>query len=106
MLNVVGNKKIYFTVSIILVVAAFTAIVSFGFWQGIDFSGGTLWQFKVSENTPSTKDIESFFESALQIKDARVNYDILGESFLVRFGVVGEAEHQEFLEKIKTEHPS
>jgi preprotein translocase subunit SecF len=106
MLNIVGNKKIYFAISGILVGAALVAIVLCGFREGIDFSGGTLWQFKITSSTPAISQLGQVFEATLHIKDAQLNYDISSGSFLARFGDVGEASHQKFLSALQENYPS
>ncbi len=46
MINVVGKRKIFLGVAAVMVAAALISIFYFGFKEGIDFSGGTLWQVK------------------------------------------------------------
>ena len=48
MLNIVGHKKIWFTISIILVGIAVIAIAIYGFQESAELKGGTLWEFKVA----------------------------------------------------------
>ncbi len=106
MLNIVGNKKIWFTLSAILVGAAVVAMIGFRFREGVDFSGGTLWQFKTSGNPPAVSDIQSVFQNDLKLADARVNFDQTNQTFLVRLGEVGEADHQKFLAILKDKLPT
>ncbi len=47
MFNIVGHKKIWFTLSIILVGIAVIAVAAFGFQQSAELKGGTLWEFKI-----------------------------------------------------------
>jgi len=105
MLNIVGNKKIFFIVSGILVGASLFAIAIFGFKEGIDFTGGTLWQFRIPAANVSLGYLENFFKNNLGIPDARINYDAANNSFLARFGEVNEAGHQEYLSAFKDEWP-
>lgn len=106
MLNIVGHKKIYFTISAILVGASLLAIIVFGLKEGIDFSGGTLWQFKVAENVPPVNEVQNIFQSDLGVSDARVNYDASNQVFLARLSEVGETDHQKFLSGLKNKMPS
>ncbi len=105
MLNVVGKKGIYFTVSALAVGAAIAVVSLYGFRQGIDFRGGTLWQFSIRENTPSVAALETLFRNTLSLQDARVNRDSAG-GFLVRFPEVSEKNHQQYLGTLKEAHPS
>jgi preprotein translocase subunit SecF len=101
MLNIVGHKRTYFTISGVFVGLAVIAIVVFGFKEGIDFAGGSLWQFKFTKDAPSVSDVENVFKSDLGISDAHINYDLTNGTFLVRFGEIKEVDHQKFLEMLK-----
>ena len=54
MLNIIGHRKIFLTISAILVIGSIVAIGVFRFNEGIDFKGGTLWSFKVDGNPDTT----------------------------------------------------
>jgi len=47
-MNILGTRKIWFTVSIIMVVIGIAAISFFGYKTGIDFAGGTILELQVS----------------------------------------------------------
>ncbi len=49
-MNIISHRKIFFSISGILVLAAIAAILVFGFQPGIDFNGGTLWQIQLTTN--------------------------------------------------------
>lgn len=106
MLNIVGHKKIFFAVSGILVGGAVIAMILFGFREGIDFSGGTLWQFRASQGDLTPSAIEDIFKTKLGVADIRVNIDRAQGTFLARLPELSEADHQKFLEKIKSNIPS
>ncbi len=105
MLNVVGKKGIYFTISALAVGAAIVVVLLYGFREGIDFRGGTLWQFSVRENIPSVEAIETLFREKLSIQDVRVNRDTAG-GFLARFPEVSEQDHQRHIQTLKEAHSS
>lgn len=48
-MNILGTRKIWFSLSIIMVIIGIIAISVFGFKTGIDFSGGTILEIKVTE---------------------------------------------------------
>ncbi|OGY99607.1 MAG: protein-export membrane protein SecF [Candidatus Liptonbacteria bacterium RIFCSPLOWO2_01_FULL_52_25] len=104
MYNIIGNKKIWFTLSAVFVGAATLAIVLFGFRQGIDFAGGTLWEFSATGESAAT--VHSLFTTDLAIPDARVSYDAVNQNFLVRFGDVSEVDHQKFLTTLSEKFPA
>lgn len=105
MLNIVGRKYIYFSISAALVLAAIAAIGAFGFRQGIDFTGGTMWQFSISQETPTLEKIEVALRGALGVREIKVNRDARN-GFLVRFPSVTEAQHQEYLAALQKSYPS
>jgi len=105
MLNVIGKKGIYFAISAIFIGCAIVAIASYGFKEGIDFRGGTLWQFKITQHTPASAVVEAGLKEALALREVRVNRDSEG-GFLTRFDSVTEEKHQAFLSSAKALYPS
>lgn len=97
MLNIVGRKNIYFSISGIAVGAAIVAIVLFGFKEAVDFSGGTLWQFRVSAEKSAVSDIKKIFQTDFAHEEAVINYDATNNIFLARLKEINEADHQKFL---------
>ena len=75
MLNIVGHRKIWFTVSGILVGAALVAMAVFGFKQSAEFKGGTLWEFSLPGTNASLGDVQQFFSSNLHIANADISMD-------------------------------
>ncbi|HUZ92774.1 MAG TPA: protein translocase subunit SecF [Candidatus Paceibacterota bacterium] len=97
MLNIVGRKKIWFSISGLLVGAAIVAIVLFGFREGVDLAGGTLWEFNVVGTAPTVAQVQNVFTNDLKLPDVTVNYDSLHQTFLVRLGEVNETNHESYL---------
>lgn len=106
MLNIIGRRNIYFLISGITIAAAIFAIAAFGLRQGIDFSGGTLWQFAIPKDTPTAQSVEKILKSDLAATDARINFDGPNRMFLVRLPATPEAEHQRYLSELTTKFPS
>ncbi len=106
MLNIVGHKNIWFTLSGVLIGAAVVLMVVFGFKQSAEFTGGTLWEFTIPTGNPSVADVQGVLTNNLHVADAAVNFDSTNRSFLVRFGTVDEATHQRYLGTMKTQWPS
>jgi len=103
MLNIIGKRKIYLGVAGLLVGIGILAVAFFGFRQGIDFTGGTLWQFKLSPEV-TMEQVQSTFQTDLKIEDARITYDAKSQTFFVRTPNLGEAEHQSFATALKTKY--
>ena len=101
-MNIIKYRKIYFSVSGILIFASIVVLAVVGIRPGIDFVGGTLWQIKVlSDNQQLTTDIvKNFFENELKIENITA-YPAENGNFLFRFGNISEEVHQEYLKKIR-----
>src|ERR1700735_783126 len=69
MLNITGNRKIWFTISAIFVAIALLAIGFWRFQESAQFKGGTLWEFSAVADNPSLADVQNFFATNLQIND-------------------------------------
>ena len=106
MLNIIGYKNTFLSISGILVGAAILAVILFGFKEGVDFSGGTLWKFRVPQSEPSLQDVENVFKNDLQVSDIRTNYDLANRDFLARLSSISEADHQKFLAALKAKFTS
>jgi preprotein translocase subunit SecF len=106
MFNIVGHKKIWFTISIILVGIAVVAIATFGFQESAELKGGTLWEIKVPGQTLSAAEVQTFFQNNLHVPDAQVTVDNGDQSFLVVFGSVSETVHQQYISALTAQWPS
>lgn len=105
MINVIGNRKIYLGISAVVVGAAVLAIALWGFKQGIEFTGGTFWQFKLS-GSESVSQVEEFFKNDLGRKEAKINSESEGNSFLIRLADVSEADHQNYVGALESKFGS
>ena len=56
---IVNNRKIFYSIAIILVIASLAAMVIWGLRPGIDFTGGTLVEVSYPEGRPAQDDISS-----------------------------------------------
>lgn len=94
MLNIVEKKKIWLTLSTIMVAAGLILILGFGFRQGIDFAGGTLWQINFENSVETGQVRELFINSGLEGVAVTKSGD---GSLLVRMGDINENKHQELV---------
>jgi preprotein translocase subunit SecF len=104
MYNIIGNRKIFLTISAIFVLVAALALGVFRFHQGIDFKGGALWTFKTGDAV-DTAAVQNTIASAIGTQDVRVSRDTAG-SITVRMPDISEAEHATLRETLSLEHPS
>ncbi len=106
MLNIVGHRKIWFTLSGILVGVALVSMVVFGFRQSAEFKGGTLWEFSLPGASASLGDVQTFFSSTLHVSNATISTNGDNDSFLARFDDIDEATHQADVTALKAQWPS
>lgn len=113
-MNIIGHRKIFLSVSGILVLMSVAAILIFGFKPGIDFVGGTLWHVKIVISdkglvTPqqnkfatgqASDNLKDFFEKDLGLKNVTV-FPASDSSFLIRLPHLSEPEHQSYLNQLK-----
>ncbi len=104
-INIIGHKNIFLTISGILVAAAIVLMIVFGFHEGIDFTGGALWQFKITP-APSVSEIQDFFTSKLGVSENIVNFDPSSQTFLVRMPLTSEDAHHQYSASLSSEYPS
>jgi len=102
MLNVIGKRKTYLAVSTILILAALVCVGVFKFKEGIDFRGGTLWEFKAQN--ASVSDMQDFFAGDLKILDARIIQGSTPDDFLTRFGPETEENHKTFKSALQSKY--
>lgn len=73
-MNIVGHRKIFFTVSLLLIAASVFGAAFFGLKWGIDFVGGTLWQISIApseRSAPNASEVREFL-SQQGLRDAVV----------------------------------
>jgi preprotein translocase subunit SecF len=101
MLNIIGNRKYFYAISGILVGAALLAVLVFRFREGIDFAGGTLWQFRAASGNTDSAAVQNIFKTDLALSDVIATYDMTNGTFLVRTSEISEADHQKYLNVLK-----
>ena len=105
-MNVIGNKYKFLTLSGLLVLGSVVALVVFGLRQGIDFTGGALWQVKIEDVSVNSETLGSYLREKLSVEDALVTPQPETSSFLVRLKETSEPVHQKYLEQFKNDYPA
>ncbi|MDO8443605.1 MAG: protein translocase subunit SecF [Candidatus Azambacteria bacterium] len=95
MLNIIGKRKLYYTISIIFVVASIAALFLWGLEFGIDFKGGSILEVSYPNNRPETEKIIEALKP-LNLSDLRVS-SVGGNGVNFRFKETDEATHQEIM---------
>ncbi|RMD60818.1 protein translocase subunit SecF [Candidatus Parcubacteria bacterium] len=106
MLNIVAASRVSLTVSGTLVLVSILAIGLLGFRLGIDFQGGTLWQFRLGAAAPSQQEVSEAIQNVLQQRNVYLNYSVTNHTFLVRLPVIGEEEHGKLVQALQQRFPS
>ena len=96
-MNIIGRKSIFLSLSGILVIVSIVSVIALGLKQGIEFTGGTLWQVKAAQGQMTLEDIQKFVASEPDIKDAIVTPELQTQSFIIRSHLLSEADHQKYL---------
>ena len=99
MLKIIQKRKIYFTISAIVVVASIVLLMTLGLKLGIDFTGGTLMEVEYKNERPGNQEIQA------EISDldlGTVNIQSFGDKGMIfRFKEVDESVHQELLNRLE-----
>jgi preprotein translocase subunit SecF len=94
---VVKHRKIFYAISIILVLASFVSMFVWGLKPGIDFTGGTLVEVSYPGGRPS----QDAIAAQLSVIDPSASIRSSGEDgYIVRMKVVNQTEKQEVMEAL------
>ena len=104
-MDFIKTRKIFYCLSGTMIVISLLAIIIFGFKWGIDFTGGSLWEIKVSNlNAQISQQILSFLNAQ---GVGQVTTQITNDnSLILRFQNISEEKHQELLIGLKLQNPS
>lgn len=100
-MNIIGKRFIWITISGILVVASLMSVVLFGLRQGIEFTGGTLWQVQFSNSEVSVVDVRSFFRNQGDVGEVVVVPELQTGSVIIRMKSLSEEEHGVYREALR-----
>jgi len=100
-MDIVGKRKIWFSISLIAVLASFLLVAILGLNFGIDFTGGSLSEIKIESET-NVSDLRNTI-SELGFDSARVQPSG-EENYIIRLNPLTEEEHQELLTGLEAEH--
>lgn len=99
-MNIIKLRKIYFSISIAVIIPGLIAIAVWGLKLGIDFTGGTLWEVKFIEKsqTVNREDFQNYLnENGFEVSStAQTTQDAV----LVRSKVTEEAKINDIKSKV------
>src|SRR6185295_736843 len=104
-MNIIGKKNIFLGISAVLVVASLAAIFIYGFREGIDFKGGTLWSISIPNTPPTASALEKFFTEDLKLADVHVIEEAISGNFLIKLPALNQADHKTIFDKLSQKFP-
>jgi preprotein translocase subunit SecF len=100
MINIVGQRKIWFILSGSLVLVSILFLILFGLNLGIDFAGGTMMEVKtIDPDLDRLKIEQAVAETGLDLKSIQVQ-KIGSQEFLIKTGHLAQEDHQKIKEKL------
>lgn len=98
-ISFIKYSKVWFTISILTVVVALTALFFWGLKFGIDFTGGSLVEVSFSKARPQTDALNGVLDS-LGLKE-RVVQTSGADRFIVRTSFLTEDQHQALIKRLR-----
>ncbi|MFA5134688.1 MAG: protein translocase subunit SecF [Patescibacteria group bacterium] len=104
MFKIIQNRKIWFTISGIMIATSIVAILSGGLKLGIDFTGGTLMQVKFNQDRPAAQSVE---EAVDKLQYGAVRVQPIGETDMtLRLREIDNSAREIILENLNQEYGS
>lgn len=103
MYNILGKRKYFYIFSGTLMLLSVIALSVWGLKYGLDFTGGTLAEFQISNSKFQNEEIKSVLKEA-DIEDAVIT-PTENNSILIRYGNSSDEKNQEVLAKLKEKYP-
>ena len=98
-MQIVSRRKIYFSISLMLVLASLVSLLLWGLNLGIDFSGGTLMEVEFLEERPSNQQIQ---EKLADLELDQISLQSTGQKGLIlRLKDIDEETHQMILAELR-----
>lgn len=102
-MNIIKHKSIFLVIAAIVVVASIVGIGMFGLKQGIDFTGGSLWQVQFEDTAINQEAVTKFFKENLGATEVVVAHQSAPGSFSIKLKELNETTHQEYAGKMRGE---
>ena len=98
MFKLIQKRKIWFAMSGILCIASIISLFAYGLNLGIDFTGGTLMELNLSDQSGNRPEIQIIKETLGPLELGEINIQPVGESNLFfRLKTIDEETHQKIL---------
>lgn len=101
-MNIIGRKKIYFLISILLIIPGFVSLLLFGLNLSIDFTGGSRIKIAFAENVDQEE--KMFIQKTLDSQKIKVSsIEPAGKIAIVRISPMSQKQNEEFIKKLTSE---
>ncbi len=101
MLPIIQKRKIFFSISALLVAVSIAFLLSFGLKPGLDFTGGTLFEFEFTEKRPELTQIQQ------SLSDVNLGAVVLQQTgdhgYLLKTRFITSEEHQKILTELRND---
>lgn len=102
MFNIIQKRKIWFTISSVLVIGSILVISTLGLKFGLDFTGGTLIEVETQEKLEITTVERIIYEAIPTLEEVKVQ-EAGNNRFLIRLAPLTEEEHKAILTGLRGE---
>lgn len=103
MINIIGNRKIFYAISGIFIAVSIFGLAFFGLTLGIDFKGGSILEIEFKEELPL---LEKIRENLKNFELGDFSIRTIGEkSVILKLKDINEETHQIILKSLKAEFP-
>lgn len=97
-MQIIKRRKIYFTISIILLLSSLFSLILWGLKLGIDFTGGALMEVNFTEERLTNQQIQ---EKLANLDLGKINIQPIGDrNVLLRLKEIDEDTHQQILSNL------
>lgn len=98
-MNIIGLRKIWYSISAILIIPGIIAFFMWGLKPGIDFRGGTNMEVKFTQNT-SVEQVKNAV-SNLELKSLTVQTTNTPNTYLIKSEQIDQEKHIKMIEELK-----
>lgn len=100
MMFVIKYRKLFYALTLLIVLGSILSLAVFRLNLGIDFTGGTIWKLEFKNIAPQSDALNSVL--AKEGLEPSVSQPVGGRGFILRFRPLDEFQHQQALSALKT----
>jgi len=101
MFDLIKYKNLFIGISLVMLTLAIISIFTYGFKEGIDFAGGTLWQVRFSSQEVSVPELETYLKTTFGIENLLVTAGSENGVMMIRTNELSENQHQEYMTQLQ-----